>query len=198
VSPSTAPAPAVTPTRERILDAAERCLQERGIRATTMAGIADDAGISRAWLYRNFPNKDALIAAALIRRDEEFWSEAHARIGRARGIADKVATAVHLARSSPLGPLALDLRDREPEAFAQVMGTYTEDILPGLTGFWEHHLDLARRAGQVRDDLDLAGAAEWVLRIVISLVTTPGAAVDVDDPGSLRRYLRTFLEPALT
>ena len=113
----------VTPTRERILDAAERCLQDRGIRTTTMAGIADDAGISRAWLYRNFPNKDALIAAALIRRDEEFWSEAHARIGRARGIADKVATAVHLARSSPLGPLALELRDQEPEAFAHVMGT---------------------------------------------------------------------------
>jgi len=184
-------------TRDRILDAAEACLRRRGIRHTTMAEVAEAAGISRTWLYRNFPNKETLLAAALIRRDETFWADAHRKVGRARGIASKVASAVQIARSSPLGPLALELKDREPEAFAEVMGTYTDDVVPGLTGFWEHHLAIARDRGEVRADLDLAGAAEWVLRVVTSLVTIPGLAVDVDDPRSVRDYLETYLVPAL-
>lgn len=191
-------APEGGPARERILDAAEACLAERGIRQTTMAEVAQAAGVSRTWLYRHFSDKEALVAAALIRRDGAFWADAHQRVARARTLAGKVATAVALARTSPLGPLALELRDREPEAFARVMGTYTEDVVPGLAGFWEHHLVLARDAGLVRPDLDVPGAAEWVLRAVISLVTTPGEAVDVDDPRSVRRYLETYLVPALT
>jgi AcrR family transcriptional regulator len=194
----TAPADGARSARERILDAAEECLRRDGIRLTTMARVAEDAGVSRTWLYRHFPDKDTLVAAALIRRDEEFWNEAHDRVGRARGVAAKVATAVEMARRSPLGPLALELREREPEAFARVMGTYAGDIVPGLAGFWQHHLALAREAGEVRPDLDLAGAAEWVLRVVISLVSVPGLAVDVDDPRSVREYLETFLVPALS
>ena len=39
-------------------------------------------------------------------------------------------------------------------------------------------------AGEVRADLDVARAAEWVIRIVLSLVTVPGGAVDIT--GSFR------------
>ncbi len=35
------------------------------------------------------------------------------------------------------------------------------------------------------------------MRIVLSLVTVPGGAVDVDDPASLRSFLETYLVPAL-
>ncbi|HTW14468.1 MAG TPA: TetR/AcrR family transcriptional regulator [Nocardioides sp.] len=185
-------------TRDRLLDAAEECLRRDGIRRTTAAGVAEVAGVSRAGLYKHFPDKATLLSAALIRRDEAFWAEAHERVGSADGMAAKVAEAVVMSRDSPLGPLALELREREPDAFASVMGTFTDDIVPGLAGFWEHHLELARETGEVRADLDLAGAAEWILRVVISLVAVPGVAVDVDDRASVRDYLQTYLVPALT
>lgn len=187
-----------TPVRGRLLDAAEACLRRDGIRRTTVAQVAEEAGVSRAWLYRHFPDKACLLSAALVRRDEAFWAEAHERVGVADGLAAKVGEAVRISRSSPLGPLALALRESEPEAFAAVMGTFVDDVVPGLAGFWEHHLSLARDAGEVRHDLDLPGAAEWVLRIVISLVSVPGVAVDVDDPASVHAYLERFLLPALT
>lgn len=189
---------AATSTRERLLDAAEACLRRDGIRRTTVAGVAEEAGVSRAGLYKHFPDKATLLSAALIRRDQAFWAEAHERVGRAAGMAAKVAEAVVMSRSSPLGPLALELQEAEPQAFASVMGTFADDIVPGLAGFWEHHLARAQDEGEVRADLDLTGAAEWILRVVISLVQVPGLAVDTADRASVRAYLQTYLVPALT
>ena len=46
--------------------------------------------------------------------------------------------------------------------------------------------------------LDITRAAEWVLRVVVSLVTLPGDAVDADDPASVNRFVREFLVPGLS
>lgn len=184
--------------RERILDAAESCLRRDGIRRTSVAAVAEEAGVSRAYLYRFFPDKATLLSAALIRRDEAFWADAHERIGAVLedGVAAMVAEAVVLSRRAPLGPLALELAESEPEAYAQVMGTYVHEIVPGLSAFWVEMLGVARDRGRLSADLDLGTAAEWVIRVIVSLVGVPGRAVDVDDRDALLAFLRTYLEPA--
>lgn len=183
--------------RDRLLDATVECLQEAGIRRTTVAQVAERAGVSRAWLYRHFPDKAALVGAALVRLDEAFWDDAHQRIGKQQGLAAQVTEAVLLARHVEL-PLALQLREQEPEAYALVVGTGIRDVVPGLAGFWHEHLEAGRASGELRADLDVPRAAEHVLRLVLSLVTVPGDAVDADDPRSLTSYLSEFLLPSLT
>ncbi|MCU1592871.1 MAG: transcriptional regulator, TetR family [Frankiales bacterium] len=185
-------------SRDRLLDAAERCLRRDGIRRTTMAGVAEEAGISRAWLYRQFPDKSSLLGAALVRLDEAFWESAHARLSSVDGIAEQVAEAVALSRTAELAPFVLQLREQEPEAFAAVIGTGVREIVPGLIGFWQRYLVGAMARGEVRADLDPARAAEWVLRLVLSLATVPGDAVDADDPRSVLAFVREFLVPGLT
>ncbi|MGA8257373.1 MAG: TetR/AcrR family transcriptional regulator [Nocardioides sp.] len=188
------------PARDRILDAAEACLGRDGIRRTTVARVADEAGLSRAYVYRFFADKATLLSAALIRRDEQFWDEARARVAGVlpEGIGAMVAEAVLLARASPLGPLALSLAESEPEAYAEVIGTYAHEIVPGLSGFWVELVGLAAEGGVIRDDLDIEAAAEWVLRVVVSLVAVPGDRVDTADRASLRTFLATFLDPAFS
>lgn len=185
--------------RARILDAAEACLRRDGLRRTTVAGVAAEAGLSRAYVYRFFPDKPTLLSAALIRRDAAWWDDVRARVLAVlpAGPAAMVAEAVLAARASPLGPLALQLAEAEPQAYAEVIGTYTHDVVPGLAGFWVEVLGTAQRAGVVRPDLDLEAAAEWVLRAVVSLVSIPGRAVDPDDRTSLVIHLDAFLAPAL-
>ena len=183
--------------RDRILDATEACLRRDGIRRMTVAGVAAESGLSRAYVHRLFSDKSTLVSAALIRRDEAFWSAAHARITAAEDVAGMVAEAVLLSRAAPLGPLALELAEAEPEAYAQVMGTYVRDIVPGLFDFWVAELGTAQQRGLVRADLDVEDVAEWVIRVLVSLVGIPGRRVDADDAGSLRSYLHTFLSPAL-
>ena len=48
-------------TLNRLLDAAEKVLEEQGLDATTVPLIAKRAGVSVGVVYRRFPNKDALI-----------------------------------------------------------------------------------------------------------------------------------------
>ena len=53
--------------RERLLEAADAMFRERGIEVS-VGEIAAAAGIGRGTLFRNFPSKDALIAAVVIER----------------------------------------------------------------------------------------------------------------------------------
>ena len=184
-------------TRDRLLDATERCLRRSGLRRTTMVEVAQEAGLSRAWLYRQFPDKASLVVATLARTDEQFWSDAHARVSAASGLAAQVAEAVVLSREQRPGALLLELKAREPEAFAETMGRGLREMMPGMATFWHSYLEDAIARGEVRADLDVARAAEWVMRIVLSLVTVPGHAVDVDDPASLLRFVDEFLVAGL-
>jgi AcrR family transcriptional regulator len=193
-------APTVAPpigTRDRLLDATERCLRSSGIRRTTVIAVAQEAGVSRAWLYRLFPNKASLVVAALARTDETFWSNAHARVTAVQGIAAQVAEALQLSREHQPRALLLQLKAEEPEAFAEIVGTGLREMMPGLAVFWHPYLEVARAGGEVRADLNIARAGEWVMRMVLSLLTVPGEAVDVDDATSVRSFVDEFLVAGL-
>lgn len=69
-------------TEERILDAAEDLFFTRGITATPIDAVIARAGVSAATLYRGYASKEALLAAALDRRQRtwrEVWDAAVAR-----------------------------------------------------------------------------------------------------------------------
>ena len=102
-----------------------------------------------------------------------------------------------MSHASPLGPLAIELREQEPEAFAAVIGTYVDDLIPGLSWFWHERLAAGVGTGELRADLDLDSAAEWVMRVIASLVSVPGATVDVTDDRSIQDCLEIYLMPAL-
>ncbi|MBN3803322.1 TetR/AcrR family transcriptional regulator [Paraburkholderia sp. Ac-20336] len=66
-----------TPTgqaRERLLDAAEALIYAGGIHATGVDAIVRQSGTARKSFYTHFESKDALVAAALERRDERWMN----------------------------------------------------------------------------------------------------------------------------
>ncbi|NYF18238.1 AcrR family transcriptional regulator [Microbacterium sp. AK009] len=66
-------------TERRILDAAEELFFTRGVAATPIDAVIDRAGVSAATLYRGYSSKEALLAAALRRRQRDWiqtWDEA--------------------------------------------------------------------------------------------------------------------------
>jgi AcrR family transcriptional regulator len=162
-------------TRARLLAATEACLRRNGIRRTTMTQIADEAGVSRAGLYKHFPDKPSIIVTALVEADERFWADAAARVSAARGFAIDHQPAA----------LALRLKAEEPEAYAATVGQGLPALVPGMAGFWRPYLQAARDAGDVRTDLDIDAAAEWIMRVVLSLVTIPGPTT----PRFIHEYL---------
>lgn len=69
-TPSIQPRPASirARTNDKLLDAAEALFFTQGIAATPIDAVLARAGVSAASLYRGYPSKEALVAAALARR----------------------------------------------------------------------------------------------------------------------------------
>lgn len=60
--------------RDRLLDAAEKLIYRDGIHATGTEAILAEAGVARMSLYNQFGSKDALVLAALERRDDRWMA----------------------------------------------------------------------------------------------------------------------------
>lgn len=60
--------------RERLLDAAETLIYAGGIHATGVDAIVKLSGTARKSFYTHFESKEALVAAALTRRDERWMA----------------------------------------------------------------------------------------------------------------------------
>ena len=93
-------------TEQKLLDAAEELFFTRGIAATPIDAVLERAGISSATLYRGYASKEALVAAALRRRHDD-WVATWDRV--AEGATDdrsrllSVFDALDAYRSTPAG-----------------------------------------------------------------------------------------------
>jgi AcrR family transcriptional regulator len=59
--------PAGRETWEALIDAGRKVFAERGYHRTRVGDVAEEAGVSRAWFYRYFENKDHLARALTTR-----------------------------------------------------------------------------------------------------------------------------------
>lgn len=193
---------ASTPTRtvrDRLVDAAEECLRTKGIRATTVSEVAEQAGVSRGWLYRHFPDKVSLLGAALVRLNDAYWSQAHAMLESVVGLDRQITAGIGHGRTAydDPGALAMKLRIDEPEDFAACAGAGVVGLVPDLGAFWSRYLVAARDAGEIHPDTDITEASEWVARVILSLATVPGDTLDAGDPDAVLTQVRRYVMPSL-
>jgi len=93
-------------TELKLLDAADELFFSRGIAATPVDAVVERAGVSAATLYRGYPSKEALLAAALERRHREWlkaWDSAIAAHDTDQGRLLAVFDALDSFRARPVG-----------------------------------------------------------------------------------------------
>ena len=61
--------------RERILDATRRLIAKHGVQRMTLEGVAAEAGVGRATLFRRFPDRSALLLALLDEHERELQDQ---------------------------------------------------------------------------------------------------------------------------
>lgn len=82
------PRPRIPERRDRILDAARDLALEKGWGATTVADVATRAGIGKGAVYLEFPDKPAILAAALARSMRSMTADVHQRVLSAEEVID--------------------------------------------------------------------------------------------------------------
>jgi AcrR family transcriptional regulator len=173
--------------RDRILDAATQCLLESGLDARLHAAIAERAGLSRPTLYKYVGDQTAILDAVRDREIEAFFTAAVPLLSRTddlrAGVVDAIVFVVGYGRRHTL--LQKALREH-PELILPALTTESGPLLDRIHGVFADQLERAISA--VGADLDTRVVAEWIFRIIVSLITTPSGP-DTETPEQLREYI---------
>lgn len=190
------PAPA-SDVRTRVLDAAEQSFDRFGLAKTTIDDIATVAGVSRATVYRAFAGgRDEIIHEVVLREAGRFLDRIHQNVAVDRGLPAALIEGV-----------LFTLREvRENEHLAQLLAPEASGHIVAVTGasealfdlireFVEPLVDGARATGEIRPGLEVDEISDFLVRIVVSLLTVPPRAERSD--ADVRRFLERFVLPAL-
>ena len=176
--------------RRRIVDAAYACMVRDGIAAATVEGIARQAGVSRATVYRAFPGgRLELVSAAVTAGVTQFLVGLRADIGDAADLATMLERALVSGRHrlDEHAVLQRALQD-EPDQIVPLLATVLPLVLGVLRADIGERLAHERlRPGVVPDE-----AADLLARLVVSTIGNAGCW-DTDEPGAVRRLVRDHL-----
>jgi AcrR family transcriptional regulator len=194
-SPTQTIAPASTEdARERILAAAERCIDRHGIRKTTMDDVASEAGLTRPNVYRYFADRDDLLLELITRHARALLARARKSISRQGSLADQIVEKIlYTADHARRDPLTRHLLDPDGTSLGKRM------IASGTSAMcraemWDPLLDAAVANNELPPGLARSDIHMWlgdVTKMVMRGIE--------DGEGDVRRYrsiLRRFVAPA--
>lgn len=187
--------PTGSTTDERILDAALTAFTAHGIRATTMSQIARDAKISREWLYKHFPNRNAIVLEVTRREAVRLIDGLVLQVSELDDL-DQAATegfvyAIEFLRDHALLQRVLTsetdaLGPSIVEAAAPVVGIAVQTAAGYLQAL-----------GDLRPE-DAIVAAETIVRLAASIALAPKGSLDLHDPVQLRHYAEAAIPAILS
>ena len=196
--PDSADAPDRLPNAERILAAAEECFSRYGFQKTSMEDVAREAGLSRRSVYRHFPDKAALFKQVGAARARIFLDEIMRRTAELEGLSAQIEEVARLTNYFVReDPISAALRLADPDSLARTVTTEARELLGMAMDAIVPLIETARERGEVRADLDIPRAAEWITRMIFSLSATPSVTFDLDDPEQTAAFIREFLVPGL-
>ncbi|WP_102417531.1 TetR/AcrR family transcriptional regulator [Mycobacterium sp. 4858] len=177
---------------ERILDAADRIIEERGS-AMRIADVARALGVTRQTVYRYFPGTQALLVASAMRSADGFLDRMAAHLD---GVTDPVvamtegmAFAIEELASDNQVEFVLNQRHRGGQKVSIISDTalaFGRSMLHRYDIAWESY-------GFDEDGLDELN--EFSLRVLHSFLADPGRPAR--SGADLRRYLTRWLGPAI-
>ena len=183
--------------RDRLIDAAEACFSRFGVAKTTLEDIAGEAGVSRATVYRYFEGgRDEIILGVVLREGHKFLESLSRRVQREETLGDAIVEGVlyTVAAVRKNEHLALLFAPEVAGHTTSIAGAST--ALYELTGdFLRPIFDDARAAGHLREDVVAEDAAEFVLRMILSLLSVAGPRQR--SQAKEREFLRTYCAGAI-
>jgi AcrR family transcriptional regulator len=194
-SPSQLTAPkSADDARERIVAAAERCIDRHGIRKTTMDDVACEVGLSRPSVYRYFADRDDLLIELITRHARALLARARKSVSRHTSLPDQIVESViYTAEHARRDPLTRHIIDPDGTSLGQRM------IASGATEMmraemWDPVLDAAVANNELPPGLPRSDIHLWLGDV--TLMVMRGLE---DGEGDVRRYrsiLRRFVVPA--
>ena len=176
---------------ERVLAATYACVARFGMGKTTVEDVVKESGVSRASIYRLFPGgKDQLLRETVGWEMNRFFTRLAEEVYDAPDFASLLEGGLVFAHRSIQEHVVLrKVLETEPERLLPLITVEQHRVLDFITAFLLPYLEREERSGRVRPGVDLPAAADYVARMVLSLIGSPGRW-DMDDPAQVRTLVR--------
>ena len=160
-----------------------------------MDDIASRAELSRVTLYAYFPNKHAIVRAAVMRELERFFEELESVASMHESPEDRlVETFAHAYRHLSEHALVQRMIRAEPELLASYLARDTPAI--PLARDWVA-AKLSRDGATLLGRTDAREAAELIVRTIHSLLIAPATVFPLHRRSGPQDYARRWILPVL-
>jgi len=175
------PRPRIPDRGRRIVAAARDLALVQGWSATTVAGIAERAGVGKGAVYLEFPDKAAILDAALTDAMRGLTAAVHRRCREHEGLLDLPAVyriGIEELLAEPL-LRAVHLGD------ADVLGEHVRGVDPARyrtrMDWLGDYIDALQGAGVLRADVDRQVLGRMLGTFALGLLSAPAVLGDLDD-----------------
>ena len=175
-------------TNEAIIGATYRCVARYGIAKTTVEDVVKESGISRASIYRHFPGgRDELLRATVAWEVGHFFVRLGDQIRDAPDLVALLASGLRYAhRSIHEHELLQKILQTEPDRLLRFLSTESARTVPFIADFLQPYIEREGRAGRLVKGVEPAKAAEYVARLIVGFIGSPGRwdyenDIDLDD-----------------
>lgn len=176
--------------RLKLILAARTCYAGQAIKQTTMADIAARANVARATLYRYFPNREAVMLAVFREEARDFLYLFRRKVGEAESFCEFLLDyLVFTLKHAPKTPLHQALFSEEAALWVSRNYLGDPESMQLTADFFRESFRVARRVGEVRDDIDLDEIVGYAARLLLSLLLMP-----LDARYKSETQLRGYLE----
>lgn len=184
------------PADLRAMEAAVACFSEMGFHKTNMEDVAKRAGMARSTLYRYFKDRDELILAIVEREAANLALEIVQRISRYSNIRAYIVEGILYAYDATYqNPLLAKLFEEESTSIANRLLLATNKLQVVAVEALKQLIQPAQESGMLRKDVSLELMMDWLLRILISLLTIPSEFTQTEE--DRRALLDKMLLPVL-
>jgi AcrR family transcriptional regulator len=178
-------------TQEKILDATDRLVQHVGITKTSMADVARAAGVARGTLYRYFESRETLFDALTQRTTDRFFAEAAEAMDLCPDLSEQLGEFSKMMIRS-IHPDADDSSGKRA-AMIRMLANQSGHALRRTARFLRPYIETAHERGEVRENLDIADAGEWLARILLSFtIFQASISFEAGDPQSVSLFVQRY------
>ena len=178
-----------------IITSTLRLLVTQGLAGTTMAGIARDAGVSTATLYRRYATRnDVVIAALTSDAQTQTFPDTGSLEGDLRGYLRALSDRLTDERGARILTALLDESSRD-ESLAEAL--YTNVSVPGRRGV-AIMFERAIERGEMRADIDIELAVDLAVGPLYHRRLEPMRPIDPALPDRLCDLVLLAVQPQLT
>jgi AcrR family transcriptional regulator len=177
-----------------VLEGALVCVGRFGLAKTTIDDVARESGVSRATIYRYFAGgREQLVAELVAWEMSRFFGRLGQAVAGAPDLASLAEDALLFAhRALAAHAVYQKVMVTEPERLLPLMTVQADRVLRLITGFLVPFLERDRDAGRLRAATDPDRAADYIARMFLSLISTPGSW-DLEDRQAVRELVRGHL-----